>query len=75
MPRCRRVEGTDYDGCVTSSSITRIAAGIVLGLLLITGVLVLTTDLHVEHFGPVIVYGVALATVLALVFAPTGKAR
>jgi hypothetical protein len=61
---------------VRSSSTTRIAAGIVLGLLVIAGVLVLTTDLlHVEHFGPVIVYGVALAGVVALLVAPTGKAR
>lgn len=42
-------------------------------MLLVTGVLVLTTALRVEHFGPVIVYGVALVGVLSLLLAPTGK--
>lgn len=60
---------------VRSSRPTRIAAGALLGLLLVTGMLVLTTDLRVEHLGPVIVYGVALTTVVALLLTPTGKAR
>jgi hypothetical protein len=61
---------------VKSSSATRIAAGTVLGMLLVAGVLVLTTDvLGVEHLGPVIVYGVALVGAVAMLFAPIGKAR
>jgi len=64
-----------YDRSVSSSSTTRTAAGIVLGSVLIAGVLVSATDLRVEYLGPVMVYGVALATVVALLLAPAGKAR
>ena len=60
---------------MSSSSTTRTAAGIVLGAVLIGGVLVSGTDLRVEYLGPVMVYGVALATVVALLLAPAGKAR
>jgi len=42
---------------------------------LIGGVLVSGTDLRVEYLGPVMVYAVALATVVALLLAPAGKAR
>jgi len=42
---------------------------------LIAGVLVSATDLRVEYLGPVMVYAVALATVVALLLAPAGKAR
>ena len=60
---------------MSSSSTTRTAAGIVLGSVLIAGVLVSATDLRVEYLGPVMVYAVALATVVALLLAPAGKAR
>ena len=56
-----------------SLSVTRLMAGALIGMLLVTGVLVLTTGLTVEYFGPVLVYGVALVAVAALLVAPTGK--
>lgn len=65
------VTTTGYDRSVSSSSITKLAAGAFLGLLLITGALVLTTDLRVEDSGPIIVLGVSLASVFLLLFAPT----
>ena len=43
-------------------------------MLLVAGVLVLATDLRVEHIGPVIVYGGTLAAVVALLVAPVRKA-
>ena len=45
---------------VRSSATAKAATAIVLGMLLVTGVLVLTTGLGVQDLGPVIVYGVAL---------------
>jgi hypothetical protein len=60
---------------VRSSSIIKIAAGVFLGMLLITGALLVTTDLRVEDSGPVIVFGVAALSVFLLLFTPTGSAR
>jgi hypothetical protein len=56
---------------VTSSSMTRIAAGAFLGMLLVTGVLVLTSDLRVEDMGTVIVFCVAVLSVVLLLYGPT----
>ena len=66
---------TGYDRSVSSSAIIKLVAGAFLGLLLITGALVLTTDLRVEDSGPIIVLGVSLACVFLLLFAPTEGSR
>ena len=60
---------------VRSSATAKAATAIVLGMLLVTGVLVLTTGLEVQDFGPVIVYGVALTAVVALFVAPAKRSR
>lgn len=56
---------------MSSSAITKLVAGAFLGLLLITGALVLTTGLRIEESGPIIVLGVSFASVFLLLFAPT----
>lgn len=58
-----------------SPSVIAIAYAAFLGMLLITGGLVLTGDLRVEDSGPVIVFGVAFLSVFYLLFAPTKRAR
>jgi len=58
---------------VKSSSTTRVAGGAVIGILLVASVLVLATDLRVEHLGPVIFFSVTLATVAALLLVPVRK--
>lgn len=76
-PRRRTAQGAPgavYDGFMRPSSTSRGAFGFVLGTLLIAGLLVVTTDLRVEHLGPVIIFAVALAGVVALLLAPPGKA-
>ena len=65
---------TGYDRVVSSSAITKLVARAFLGLLLVTAALVLATDLRVQDSGPIIVGGVALASVFLLLFAPTKRA-
>jgi len=64
-----------YDVSVRSSSITRVAGGIYVGMLLIMAVLVLTTGLRVEAFAPAIVYGAALVGVGVLLLSPARRDR
>ena len=60
---------------MSASATTKAATVVVLGMLLVTGVLVLTTGLEVQDLGPVIVYGVALTAVVALLVAPARGPR
>ncbi|CAN5630664.1 hypothetical protein BH20ACT17_BH20ACT17_06040 [soil metagenome] len=57
------------------SQTTRFAVGAFLVLMLIMGVVVLTTSLRVEDFGPVIVFGLALVSVGVLLRAPRDRGR
>ena len=57
------------------SQTTRFAVGSFLVLMLIMGVVVLTTSLRVEDFGPVIVFGLALVSVGVLLRAPRDRGR
>jgi hypothetical protein len=57
------------------SQTTRLAVGAFLVLMLIMGVVVLTTSLRVEDFGPVIVFGLALVSVGVLLRAPRDRGR
>lgn len=54
---------------------TSLAVGAFLAIMLVMAMLVLTTSLRVEDFGPVIVYGVALVGVAVLLFGPTPEER
>jgi hypothetical protein len=58
-----------------SSSSTRAATNVFLGLLVISAGLILTLGLPVEYLGTVIVYDVALVCVLLLLLAPTDRER
>jgi hypothetical protein len=58
-----------------SSSSTRAATNVFLGLLVISAGLILTLGLPVEYLGTVIVYDVALVCVLLLLLAPTDSER
>jgi hypothetical protein len=58
-----------------SSSSTRAATNVFLGLLVISAGLILTLGLAVEYLGTVIVYDVALVCVLLMVLAPTDRER
>jgi hypothetical protein len=58
-----------------SSSSTRAATNVFLGLLVISAGLILTLGLPVEYLGTVIVYDVALVCVLLMVLAPTDRER
>ena len=55
------------------SRTTRLAVGAFLVLMLIMGVLVLTTSLRVEGFGPVMVFGLALVSVGVLLSGPRDR--
>jgi len=57
------------------SQTTRLAVGAFLVLMLIMGVVVLTSSLRVEDFGPVIVFGLALVSVGVLLRAPRDRGR
>jgi len=58
-----------------SSSSTRAATNVFLGLLVISAGLILTLGVPVEYLGTVIVYDVALVCVLLLLLAPTDRER
>lgn len=64
-----------YDRRMRSSSSTRAATNVFLGLLVISAGLILTLGLPVEYLGTVIVYDVALVCVLLLLLAPTDRER
>ena len=57
------------------SQTTRFAVGAFVALMLVMGVVVLTTSLRVEDFGPVIVFGLALVSVGVLLRAPRDRGR
>lgn len=58
-----------------ASRTTRIAVGTFLAGMLVMAVLVLTTSLGVEDFGPVMVFGVALLSVGVMLLAPARPDR